>query len=137
MSSNATSAGKLLVHHGVQVLPRPGGLLDLQRKGPWMSDLEQALSEAQRAREEAEAAARRAADLEAQAEAARERAQQEDAERRRTWAQTIVDTYDTEISNADAAIQQAHEQFNRVAVENLSGAVEAYSAWGEASMRHY
>lgn len=102
-----------------------------------MSDLERVLTEAQRAREEAELAAQRAADLEAQAEAARERARQEEAERRRKWAQNIVDTYDADISAADAAIQQAHDRFERVAVENLAVAVEAYTAWGEASMRHY
>jgi hypothetical protein len=102
-----------------------------------MSDLERVVTEAQQAREEAEAAARRAAELEGQAEIARERARQEEAERRRQWAQRIVDTYDADISAADAAIQQAHEHFNTVAVQNLSGAVEAYTAWGEASMRHY
>lgn len=102
-----------------------------------MSDLERATSEAQQAREEAEAATKRATELEAQAQTARERARQEQAERRRQWAQSLIDSYDADISAADAAIQQAQERFKSVAVENLSGAVEAYVAWGEASVRHY
>jgi hypothetical protein len=102
-----------------------------------LSDLERVVSEAQRAREEAEAAAQRAASLEAQAEAARERARQEEAEQRRQLAQQIIDSYDADVSAADVDIQEAHEHFNREAVSNLPGAIEAYLAWGEASLRHY
>lgn len=102
-----------------------------------MSDLERALSEAQKARREAEAATQRASDLEAQAETARGRARQEQGARRRRWAQQVVDAYDADVTKADAAIQQAQATFDRTAVENLSGAVEAYVAWGEASIRHY
>lgn len=102
-----------------------------------MSDLEQVLGEAQKAQAEAEAAVQRANELATQAAAARERAEQEEAERRRQWAQHLVDTYDAEIAAADVVIQQAQEQFNTVAVDNIAGAVAAYIAWGEASMRHY
>ena len=102
-----------------------------------MSDLERVLSEAQRAREDAEAAARRAAELEAQAAAAREQARREREERRRAWAQGVVDAYESDLTAADAAIVAAQERFDTAAVENLSGAVEAYLAWGEAAVRHY
>ena len=102
-----------------------------------MSDLDRVLSEAQKAREEAEAAMRRAQELAGQAEAARERAEREEAERRRRWAQQLVDSYDAQITAADAGIQEAQEHFETVAVENIAGAVAAYIAWGEASMRHY
>ena len=102
-----------------------------------VSDLEQVLSEAQRARDEADAAARRATELETQAESARERARQDQIERRRSSAQRIVDSYERDTAAADTAIQEAQDQFNRVAVENLPGAVAAYIAWGEAAMRHY
>ena len=102
-----------------------------------MSDLDRVLSEAQRAREEAEAATRRAAELEAQAEAARERARQEQEAQRRAWAQRVVDSYEADLTTADAAIQDAHERFNTAAVEDLPGAVAAYLAWGEAAVRHY
>lgn len=102
-----------------------------------MSELDRVVSEAQRAREEAEAAARRAAELEAQAETARQRARQEEELQRRAWAQKIVDSYDADIGEADAAIQAAQERFNAVVANEPSGAVEAYLAWGQATMRHY
>jgi hypothetical protein len=102
-----------------------------------MSDLERVLGEAQKAREEAEAAAQRAADLEAQAESARERARQEREERKRAWAQGIVDTYEADITAADAAIQAAQERFDTVAVEDLPQAAKAYLEWGNAAIRHY
>jgi hypothetical protein len=102
-----------------------------------MSDLERVLGEAQKAREEAEAAAQRAADLEAQAESAREQARREREERQRAWAQGIVDSYEADITAADAAIQTAQERFDTAAVENLAGAAEAYLAWGNAAVRHY
>src|SRR5215203_450937 len=102
-----------------------------------MSDLQRVLGEAQKAREEAEAASRRAAELEAQAEAAKERAREKQKERRRAWAQGIVDAYESDLTAADAAIQAAQERFDAVAVENLAGATEAYLAWGDAAIRHY
>src|SRR4051794_18610906 len=91
-----------------------------------VSDLERVLSEAQKAREEAEAAGKRAADLEAQANVAREQAERERDQRRQQWAQQIVDSYDADVSAADAAIQQAQEHFATVARTDLSKAVEAY-----------
>lgn len=102
-----------------------------------MSDLERVLGEAQKARDEAEAAVRRANELAGQATAAQERAELERVERRRQWAQTLIDGYDAEVGSADAEIQEAQERFDTVAVENIAGAVAAYVAWGEASMRHY
>ena len=102
-----------------------------------MSDLERVLSEAQKAQAEAESAVRRANELAGQAEAARERAEHEAAERRRAWAQQLVDSYDAEITEADAGIQAAQGRFDAAAVQDLSGAVQAYVGWAEASMRHY
>jgi hypothetical protein len=102
-----------------------------------VTELEKTLSDARKAREEAEAAMRRAAELEAQAEVARERAEQERMQRRRVWAQRLVDSYENDIAAADAGIQQAEQRFNTAALEDLPGAVKAYIAWGEATMRHY
>ena len=102
-----------------------------------MSDLERVLTEAQQAREQAEAAARRAEELEQQAQAARERERIRREERRRQWAQRLIDSYDADIGAADAAIIAAQEEFNRVSVENPPDAVAAYLAWGEATIRHY
>ena len=102
-----------------------------------MSDLEQVLGDAQRAREEAEAAARRAAELEAQAAAAREQARREREERRRAWAQGVVDAYEADLTAADAAILAAQERFEAAAAEDLPGPAAAYLAWGEAAVRHY
>lgn len=102
-----------------------------------MSDLERVLSEAQRAQAEAEAAVRRANELAEEAEQARLRAEREAAERRRAWAQRLVDTYDAEITEADAGIQEAQARFDAAAVQDLPGAVAAYVAWAEAAMRHY
>lgn len=102
-----------------------------------MSDLERVLNEAQKARQEAEAAMQRAAQLESQAEEARTQAERERAERQREWAQQIVDSYDADVSKADAAIQQAHDNFTTIARQDLTKAIDAYLAWGEASLRHY
>ncbi len=102
-----------------------------------LSELDRVVSEAQRAREEAEAAARRAAELEAQAESARKRARQEEELQQRAWAQKIVDSYDADIGEADAAIQAAQERFNAVVANDPSGAVAAYLEWGQTTMRHY
>ena len=102
-----------------------------------MSDLERVLSEAQAARDEAEAAVQRADELAGRADEARRHAQEEEVARRRTWAQRLVDAYDAEISAADVEIQEGEERFRSVAVENIGGAVEAYVAWSEASLRHY
>ncbi len=102
-----------------------------------MSDLERVLSEAQRARDEAEAAARRAAELEGQAEQARERARQEREGRRRAWAQGIIDSYDTDLAAADREILAAQEHFDAALVDDLPRAVKAYLDWGDAAIRHY
>jgi hypothetical protein len=102
-----------------------------------VSDLERVESEAQRAREEAEAATRRATELEGQATTARERARQEQEARRRVWAQGIVDAYDPDLTKADAAIQTARDRFNAAAVKDLTGAIAAYLAWAEAVIQHY
>jgi hypothetical protein len=102
-----------------------------------MSDLERVLGEAQKAREEAEAATRRAAELEAQAETARERARREREERQRAWAQGIVDSYEADITAADAAILAAQERFDAAAVDDLPAAAKAYLEWGNAAIRHY
>ncbi len=102
-----------------------------------LSELDRVVSEAQHAREEAEAAARRAAELEAQAESARKRARQEEELQQRAWAQKIVDSYDADIGEADAAIQAAQERFKAVVANDPSGAVAAYLEWGQTTMRHY
>lgn len=102
-----------------------------------MSDLEKVLSDARQAREQAEEAARRAAELEGLAEQARVRAEQERQVRRREWAQRLIASYEADISAAEAAIHTAERRFNDVAQEDVSRAVEAYIAWGEATMRHY
>lgn len=88
-------------------------------------------------RGEAEAAAERAAQLEGQAEEARERARQEREERRRGWAQGVIDAYEAKLTEADAAIQAAEERFQTVVVKDLPGAVAAYLAWGDAAVDHY
>ena len=101
------------------------------------TDLQQVLSEAEKARQEAEAASRRAADLEAQAEARREQLRVEREARRRAWAQGIVDSYEADLTAADAASLAAEQRFNAVVVDDLPGAVAAYLEWGEAAVRHY
>jgi len=102
-----------------------------------MSDLERVLGEAQRAREEAEAATRRAAELEGQADVARERARRAREERRRAWAQQVIDTYEADLTAADAAILASQERFDAALIKDLPGAVTAYLAWGDAAIRHY
>ena len=100
-------------------------------------DLERELREAEEAQAEAEAAAQRAAAARAEAEEARHRAQQQQEARRRAWAQTVVDAYETDLTAAEAAIRDASERFADAAVKDLSAAVAAYLAWAEASHRHY
>lgn len=102
-----------------------------------MTDFEKTMAEAQKAREQAEEAMRRASDLEAQANTARERAEQERRAKRRVWAQRLVESYDADIAAADQAIVQAEQRFNAAALEDVPGAVKAYIAWGEATMGHY
>ncbi|HYO30903.1 MAG TPA: hypothetical protein VER37_10045 [Thermomicrobiales bacterium] len=100
-------------------------------------DLERELREAEEAQAEAEAAAQRAASARAEAEEARRRAQQQQEARRRAWAQSVVDAYETDLTAAEAAIRDASERFADAAVKDLSAAVAAYLAWAEASHRHY
>jgi len=102
-----------------------------------MTDVDQLVSEAERARAEAEAAAQRATELQEQAETARRQAEEEREGRRRAWAQGIVDGYDAEIAAADAAIHEAGERFAAVVASDLPSATEAYIAWAEAGIRHY
>lgn len=101
-----------------------------------MSDIEQMLGEAEKAQAEADAAARRAADLTAQADAARQRAAQEQEAQRRGWAQGVIDAYEADLSNADRALQEAIDRFDR-AVDDPAAAVKAYLAWAEAATHHY
>lgn len=101
-----------------------------------MTDVQRAMDEAKRAREAA-AAARRAEEMEAQAEAARQRSRQEQEERQRSWAQRAVDSYDADLSTADAAVQSAQAAFEKAVATDLATALTAYLAWGEAASRHY
>lgn len=102
-----------------------------------MTDIDRLSGEAERARAEAETAARRASDLQQQADTARSRAQEERESRRRVWAQGIVDAYDADIAAADRAIHEASERFDAVAASDLPAAAAAYVAWAEAGIRHY
>lgn len=102
-----------------------------------MSDLEKVLDEARKAREEAATATQRAAELEAQAEAARQQARQARAQQQRDWAQRTVDSYESNLSAADVAIQEAQRRFIDTVPTSLDEAVKAYLAWGEAVVRHY
>ena len=101
-----------------------------------MTDVDQILSEAQKARAEADAAARRAADLAAQASAAQQRVAAEQEGRRRAWAQQVIDAYDADLTAADQALHDAGERFD-AAVDDPAAAVKAYLAWAEAAIRHY
>ena len=99
--------------------------------------LEAVLSEAQQARTDAEAAARRAEELGAEADAARQRLAQEHQQRRRAWAQGVVDAYETDLGAADAALAAARDRFATAAVGEAGGATAAYLAWAEEAARHY
>ncbi len=101
------------------------------------TDMQRVMEEAQRAREEAEAAARRAQEMEAQVEAARERSRQEREARQREWAQRTVDSYESQLSAADVAVQKAQSSFDAATGKDLAAAHKAYLAWGEAASRHY
>jgi hypothetical protein len=100
-------------------------------------ELARQLREAEQAQAEAEAAAQRAAQERAEAEAAQRRALEERAARRRAWAQGIVDTYESDLTAAEAAIREQSERFADLAGSDLSAALAAYMAWSEASLRHY
>lgn len=101
-----------------------------------MADVDQILGEAEKAQAEAEAAAQRAAALTARADAAQQRLAEEQAGRRRQWAQQIIDTYDADLTGAERAIEEARGRFD-AAAEDPAAAVKAYLAWAEAATRHY
>lgn len=100
-------------------------------------DLARELREAEEAQAEAEAAVRRAASARSEAEEAQRRARAEHEVRRRAWAQSVVDSYDADLTAAETAIRDASERFAEVAAKDLSAAVAAYLAWAEAAARHY
>lgn len=100
-------------------------------------ELSRQLREAEQAQAEAEAAAQRAARERSEAEAAQRRDVERRAERRRAWAQGIIDTYDADLTAAEADIREKSERFADVAGSDLSTAIAAYLAWSEASLRHY
>lgn len=102
-----------------------------------MTDVQRVMDEAKRAREEAEAATHRADTMEAQVVTAQRQAQEARAMRQRSWAQHTVDAYETDLSTADIAVQAAQAQFEAVVANDLSAALKAYFAWGEAASRHY
>jgi len=101
------------------------------------SDLERELREAEEAQAEAEAAVQRAAAARAEAESAQRRAREEQEVRRRAWAQSVVDAYDTDLGAAETAIRDASDRFAEAAVRDFSATVAAYMEWTEASLRHY
>ena len=101
------------------------------------SDLERELREAEEAQAEAEAALQRAAMARAEAESAQRRAEEEREASRRAWAQSVVDTYDTDLAAAETAIRDASDRFAEAAVRDVAAAVAAYMDWVEASLRHY
>lgn len=101
------------------------------------SDLERELREAQEAQAEAEAALQRAAVARAEAESAQRRATEEQEASRRVWAQSVVDSYDTDLAAAETAIRDASDRFAEAAVRDIAAAVAAYMDWVEASLRHY
>lgn len=100
-------------------------------------ELARQIQEAEEAQAEAEAAAQRAAQERAEAEEAQRRDIQRRAERRRAWAQGIVDSYETDLTAAEAAIREQSERFADLAGGDLPAALAAYLAWSEASLRHY
>lgn len=101
------------------------------------NELARQLREAELAQAEAEAAAQRAALERAEAVEAQRRDVERRAERRRAWAQGIVDSYDADLTAAEATIREQSERFADLAGSDLSAALAAYVAWSEASMRHY
>jgi hypothetical protein len=101
------------------------------------SDLERELQEAEEAQAEAEAALQRAAMARAEAESAQRRASEEQEASRRAWAQSVVDSYDTDLAAAETAIRDASDRFAEAAVRDVPAAVAAYMDWVEASLRHY
>ena len=108
-----------------------------RKEAPVATDMQRVMEEAQRAREEVEAATRRAQEMEAQVEVARERSRQEREARQREWAQRTVDSYESQLSEADVAVQKAQSNFDAAAATDLAAAHKAYLAWGEAASRHY
>src|SRR5215211_8913755 len=100
-------------------------------------DLEREMREAEEAQAEAEAALQRAAAARAEAESAQRRAREEQEASRRAWAQSVVDTYDTDLAAAETAIRDASDRFAEAAVRNIAAATVAYMDWTEASLRHY
>jgi hypothetical protein len=101
------------------------------------SDLQRELREAQEAQAEAEAALQRAAVARAEAESAQRRAREEKEASRRAWAQSVVDTYDTDLAAAEKAIRDASDRFAEAAVRDIAAATIAYMDWVEASLRHF
>jgi hypothetical protein len=102
-----------------------------------MSELEREMQEAAQAQAEAEAAMRRAEEARAEAEAMRLRFEEEQERNQLAWAQSVADAYDADLAAAEAAIRDASDRFAAAATRDLSGAVAAYLAWAEASLRHY
>jgi hypothetical protein len=100
-------------------------------------ELARQLREAEQAQAEADAAARRATQERTEAEEAQRRDVERRAERRRAWAQGIVDSYDADLTAAEAAIREQSERFADLAGSDLPAALAAYLAWSEASLRHY
>lgn len=111
--------------------------MEIQPGTSQTSDLERELREAQEAQAEAEAALQRAAVARAEAESAQRRAREEQEASRRAWAQSVVDTYDTDLAAAETAIRDASDRFAEAAVRDIVTAVSAYMDWVEASLRHY
>ncbi|CAA9552639.1 MAG: hypothetical protein AVDCRST_MAG19-958 [uncultured Thermomicrobiales bacterium] len=102
-----------------------------------MADIDKILGEAQKAQEEAEAAARRAQELATQAQAARQRVAQEEETKRRAWAQGVIASYDADLAAADQALEDASTRFQSVAIDEPAAAIPAYLAWAEAAIEHY
>jgi hypothetical protein len=111
--------------------------MESQRGTSQTSDLERELREAQEAQAEAEAALQRAAMARAEAESAQRRAREEQEASRRAWAQSVVDSYDTDLAAAETAIRDASDRFAEAVVRDIAAAVTAYMDWVEASLRHY
>jgi hypothetical protein len=111
--------------------------VERQRSASQNSDLERELQEAAEAQAEAEAAMQRAAIAQSEAEAAQQRAKEEQEVRRREWAQSIVDAYDSDLVAAENAIRDASDRFAEAAVRDIAAAGSAYLEWAEAGLRHY
>ena len=111
--------------------------MESERSAGQGGDVERELREAQEAQAEAEAAMQRAAMARAEAEAAQRRAIEEQEARRRQWAQSVVDAYDTDLATAETAIRDSSDRFAEAAVRDPAAAIAAYMEWAEASLRHY